>query len=110
MSAIDENGQANCLWSAEICECVHCGADGTACVEDVVDEYYDHVGDVEGYFGASYDRLGLSVRVVDVIAIKCDVETAVGDVFLGFLGDFGGDPLGDDYASASQADDGDVGF
>jgi hypothetical protein len=107
MSPVDQHRELDAPGPAEINELVQRRANGSACVEHVIDKHYSAVGDIGGYIGAIDDRTRSDCR--EIIAIKRDVELAGWRTRTFELGDLLGDSFGERDAASPDADEKQVG-
>ncbi len=76
MAAVNEDGELDSFWAAEVIERIHGGANGAAAKEDIIDEYDGFAGDIKGN-----DR-GQNVwssALIEVVSMHADIEAAGGD-------------------------------
>jgi hypothetical protein len=72
MSAVDEDGEADFLWSSMFHQSIECGSGGSAGEDDFIDQDDGFASDLEGDFGF----VVLGGRAV--VSIEPDIEFAAG--------------------------------
>jgi hypothetical protein len=106
MAAIDQDGELDLAWPAEIVQGIHRGANRSSAEEDVVDEHDGLAGDVEGNNG------GLDIRrgaLIEVVTMHADIEAADRDRMFPNIGEYFGEALGEGNAAALDSDQDDIG-